>query len=171
MTCYLKSLSRDSEHESYLCSCILADNSASYGIDYDFADEEGWLCYSVSLIIIIHLFKCIACQNEETYRYDEEHDSETLTLQGQSELYVIGKASVISGQSNEDCKEHKGAIKEYKLQLSKKPCSHSDCGKAVKKAKEFLLEEYPGCLVKQYGTYTYGPKCKYHICCFTFDKD
>ena len=127
--------------------------------DYDFTDEEGWLCYSVSLTIIILLLKCIAFQNEETYRYVEKPDSETLTLQDQSGLYVIGKASVISGQSNEDCKKLEGAIKEYRLQLSKKPCSRSYCQTAVKEAEEFLLEEYPGCIVKRYGPCYYGPDC------------
>ena len=127
-------------------------------VDYDFADEEGWLLPTILFIIIILLLKCIAYQKDEDYRYDEEHDSETLTLQGQRGLYVIGKASVVSGQSNKDCKEHEGAIKEYKLQLSKKPC-RQHCKRAVEKAIGYLREEYPGCSVKQYGSCRYGPKC------------
>ena len=43
---------------------------------------------AIFFIIIILLFKCIAYQTEEDYRYDEEGDSETLTLQGQRGLYV-----------------------------------------------------------------------------------
>ena len=111
------------------------------------------------IIIIILLFKFIAFQNEEDYRYDEEHDSETLTLQGQRGLYIIGKA-VVKTSSNSQCKPYEGHIKTYKLPLNSKPCSHSDCGRAVRKAKQLLLNEIPsGCLVKQYGTCSYGPKC------------
>ena len=141
-------------------AALLLTISQVMTIDYGFADEEGWLCYSSSsyynytLTHEMHL----VYQIEEDYRYNEI-DSETLTSQAQKGLYVIGRA-IVKNNNQLKCMDYVGQQEEYKLQLKKKPCRHGDCTKAIKMAIMILKSQVPkGCKVQSYRGCTYGPKC------------